>query len=254
MENNSAYYQERLTRSGYFAGRTLIQARGSVGGHRYVFVKLIGAAKDAFRTPTSGGKLLNPFKGYAKIYAGDFLEYDPGIYGDAGATVKILKSYQVAKNAASATDVEILLVRDGYKHIPFVGDNIMVAPSTLDGTGTAVTLTAVEETTDTVAGDVWKVTLSATLGQVNKGDVLVEAAEAGTKKKAMVTNPNGYAQCDYDFLFTPGGGTAKNEGALYMLTPFLANDDTVMYIDRMSPIPPAVKALNKSRVNGWFHL
>ena len=211
---------------------------------------MIGAAKDAFRTPTTGGKLLNPFKGPAKIYAGDFLEYDPGIYGNAGATVKILKSYQCAKKTG-ATDTTLLIVRDGYKHIPFIGDNIMVAPDALDGTGTAVTVTGVEKTTEAGA-DVWKLTLSATLGVVAKDAVLVEAAAAGATQKPMVTNPNGYAQCDYDFLFTPGEDF--EDGARYMLTPFLANDDTVMYIDRMSPIPPAIKALNKSRVNGWFHL
>lgn len=249
---NSPYYFERMNNSGFLAGRALIQAHGEIGGMRYVFVKLIGASKDAFRTPTSGGKLLNPFKGYAKIFAGDFMEYDPGIYGDTGATVKILKSYKVAK-ATGAGDTTVLLVRDGYKHVPFVGDNIMVAPDTLDGTGTAVTVTAVEETKEEDQ-DVWKLTISATLGVVKKDAVLVEAAEAGTGKKPMVTNPNSYAQCDYDFCYTPGAGNSINDGALYLLTPFLANDDTVMYIDRMSPIPPAIKALNKSRVNGWFHL
>lgn len=252
MATVSPYYMERMNNSGFLPGRALIQARGEIGGIRYVFVKLVGASKDAFRTPTSGGKLLNPFKGYAKIFAGDFMEYDPGIYGSDGATVKILKSYQCAKNTG-ATDTEILIVRDGYKHIPFIGDNIMVAPDTLDGTGTAVTVTAVEATTDSGV-DVWKLTLSTTLGVVKKDAVLVEAAEAGAGKKAMVTNPNGYAQCDYDFCYTPGAGNDVDGGANYLLTPFLANDDTVMYIDRMSPIPPAIKALNKSRVNGWFHL
>lgn len=149
MGTVSPYYSERMNGSGFLPGRSLIQARGEIGGIRYVFVKLIGAAKDAFRTPTTGGKLLNPFKGPAKIYAGDFLEYDPGIYGNAGATVKILKSYQCAKKTG-ATDTTLLIVRDGYKHIPFVGDNIMVAPDTLDGTGTAVTVTGVEKTTEAV--------------------------------------------------------------------------------------------------------
>lgn len=241
-----------MNNSGFLAGRALIQAHGEIGGLRYVFVKLIGASKDAFRAPTSGGKLLNPFKGNAKIYAGDFMEYDPGIDGNNGATVKILKSYQVAK-AVGETDTSVLIVRDGYKHIPFVGDNIMVAPETLDGTGKAVTVTAVEATTEAGA-DVWKLTLSAAIGAVGKDVVLVEAEAAGDDKKPMVTNPNSYAQCDYDFLFSPSTGDPFEDGARYMITPFLANDDTVMYIDRMSPIPPAIKALNKSRVNGWFHL
>lgn len=241
-----------MNNSGFLAGRALIQAHGEIGGLRYVFVKLIGASKDAFRAPTSGGKLLNPFKGNAKIYAGDFMEYDPGIDGNNGATVKILKSYQVAK-AVGEADTSVLIVRDGYKHIPFVGDNIMVAPETLDGTGKAVTVTAVEATTEAGA-DVWKLTLSAAIGAVGKDAVLVEAEAAGDDKKPMVTNPNSYAQCDYDFLFSPSTGDPFEDGARYMITPFLANDDTVMYIDRMSPIPPAIKALNKSRVNGWFHL
>lgn len=248
----SNYYYERLSNSGVFMGRTNIQAHGEIGGHRYVFVKLIGAAKDAFRAPTSGGRVLNPFKGNAKIFAGDFLEYNPGINGEDGATVKILKSYVVA-SAVEASGTTVSIVRDGYKHIPFVGDNLMIAPDTLDGTGTAVTVTKVEK--DTESGvDVWKLTLSGAIGEAAEGAVLVEAVEAGEGKQAMVTNPNSYAQCDYDFLFTPSQDEDDEEGARYMLTPFLANDDTVMYIDRMSPIPPAVKALNKSLVDGWFHL
>lgn len=250
---DSLYYQERLVNSGVFMGRTLIRAHGEIGGTRYVFVKLVGAAKDAFVTPTSGGKLLNPFKGNAKIFAGDLIEYNPGINTDEGATVKIMKTYEVAKADTAGTATEVLITRDGYKHIPFVGDNIMIAPSKLDGTGTAVTVTAVEATTEDDA-EVWKLTLSAALGKVAEGDVLVEAAEAGSGKKAMVTNPNAYAQCDYDFLFTPASSDDPFEGARYMLTPFIANGGTTLYIDKMSPIPPAVKALNTCRVDGWFRL
>lgn len=250
---DSLYYQERLLNSGVFMGRTLIQAHGEIGGTRYVFVKLVGAAKDAFVTPTTGGKLLNPFKGNAKIFAGDLIEYNPGLDGDDGATVKIMKTYEVAKADTAGTATEVYITRDGFKHIPFVGDNIMVAPSKLEGTGTAATVTAVEATTDSDT-DVWKLTLSTAIGKVAVGDVLVEAAEAGSGKKAMVTNPNAYAQCDYDFLFTPATSSDPFEGARYMLTPFIANDGTVLYENRTSPIPPAVKALNTSRVKGWFRL
>ena len=62
----------------------------------------------------------------------------------------------------------------------------MVAPSTLTGKGTAVTITAVEKATDGTAGDVWKVTLSATLGSLTTSSVLVEAKETGSGKEAMV--------------------------------------------------------------------
>lgn len=247
------FYDQSIRYSGYFNGTALIQAHGSIGGNRYVFVKLVGN-KNGLVYPTAGGVVTNPFKGMAKIFAGDFLEYDPGITDDTGATVKLLKTYQVAA-AATADATEVLIVRDGYKHIPFVGDNIMVAPKTLTGTGTGVTITAVEKTTDETAGDVWKLTLSATLGAALKaGDVLQEAEGAGAKVKAMVTNPNCFAPSDYDFIFAPSTGDEDLDNARYMFTPCLANDDTVLYTDRISPIPPAVAALNKSRVNGWFIL
>lgn len=246
------FYDQLIRYSGYFNGTVLIQAHGSVGGNRYVFVKLVGN-KNGLVYPTAGGVVTNPFKGMAKIYAGDLLEYDPGIEGDTGATVKLLKTYQVAA-AATADATEVLITRDGYKHIPFVGDTIMVAPKTLTGTGTGVTVTAVEKTTDPKDGDVWKLTLSATLGALKAGDVLQEAAAEGAKVQAMVTNPNCFAPADYDFIFAPSTGDADLDNARYMFTPCLANEDTVLYIDRMSPIPPAVAALNTSRVNGWFSL
>ena len=67
----------------------------------------------------------------------------------------------------------------------------MVAPSALDGKGKAVAVTAVEKTFDEKGKqDGWKVTLSAALGSLTKGQVLVEAAEAGANVQAMVTNPN----------------------------------------------------------------
>lgn len=247
------FYSQIMQNSGVFLGCTLIQARGSIGGHRYVFVKWQGSGKDGLVFPTVGGILKNPFKGNAKIYAGDLVEYNPGIIDDKGATVKILKTYEVAKADEEGTGTTVYLVRDGYHHIPFVGDNIMVAPSTIDGTGTGVTVTAVEKTTDSGA-DVWKLTVGAALGELEKGQVLVEAAEAGSGKKAMVTNPNAYAPCDFDFIFNPASGDDDFEGARYMMTPCIANEDTKLYISKMSPLPDTVKALNKSRVEGWFNL
>lgn len=246
------FYQNRLVESGVFLGSTLIQANGSIGGNRYVFVKLIRGAKDELVYPTTGGKVVNPFKGRAKIYAGDLIEYDPGITNENGATVKILKSYEVAADVADAA-TEILIVRNGYRHIPFVGDYLMVAPKNLTTKGTAVTVTAVEKTTDETAGDVWKVTVSATLS-AKKGDVLVEASAGTGSVQAMVTNPNAFAPCDYDFLYAPAGSDDDMEGARYMLTPCLATPETYVYQDRVSPIPQAVLALNTSKVSGWFSL
>lgn len=244
------FFQQRILGGGVFTGNVLIQANGELGGSRNVFVKLQSSAKNGLVYPTIGGVLTNPFKGRAKIYAGDLLEYNPGIEDTGGATVKVLKTYEVAK-AASTT--EVLIKRDGFRHIPFVGDILMVAPSSVSGTGTGVTVTAVEKTKDNTAGDVWKLTVSAAVTAAI-GAVLVEADKAGAGAKAVVTNPNCYAPCDYDFVYDPSSTIDKFDGARYLFTPCLANDSTVLYKAKMSPIPESILALNRSRVQGWFSL
>lgn len=237
------------TDAGVFLGKTLLQRRGEIGGARYVFVKLQGN-KNELVFPTFGCQIMNPFKGTAKMYAGDLIEYRYKD-GEKGATGYILKTYVVAKNTTNGADTEIYIVRDGYKHIPFVGDTIMKAPATLDGTGTAVTVTKVEATVDTNK-DVWKLTLSETLTALKEGDVLVEAAEAGESKNPMVTNPNAMCPADYDFLYEPSTGDLDFDGARYFMTPVLHG---TAYIDRMSPMPKSVlDARNKSLVTGWFEL
>lgn len=242
------FYQQILMNSGYLPGRALVQARGSIGGHRYVFVKLQMSGKDALVFPTTGCVIKNPFKGNARAFAGTLFEYKPD------GTGYILKSYAVAKATAEATDTDIYLKRDGYSLIPFVGDILMVAPTTLTGKGTAVTVTAVKAETDVVAGDVWKVTLSATLGALTTSSVLVEAKESGASKEAMVTNPNAYLPCDFDFVFDPTASDNDFDGARYLVAPALALGDVFLYEDRMQPLSAALKALNKSKVNGWFNI
>lgn len=242
------FYQQILLNSGYLPGRALVQARGSIGGHRYVFVKLQMSGKDALVFPTTGCVIKNPFKGNARAFAGTLFEYNPD------GTGYILKSYAVAKATAEATDTDIYLKRDGYSLIPFVGDILMVAPTTLTGKGTAVTVTAVKAETDATAGDVWKVTLSATLGALTTSSVLVEAKEAGASKDAMVTNPNSYLPCDFDFVFDPAASDNDFDGARYLITPALALGDVFLYTDRMQPLSAALKGLNKSKVNGWFNI
>lgn len=248
----SDFYQQILLNSGYLPGRALVQARGSIGGHRYVFVKLQMSGKDALVFPTSGGIVKNPFKGNARAFAGTLAEYIPS-NGSNGSEIRILKSYAVAKTSESS-DTVIYLKRDGYSLIPFVGDVLMVAPTTLVGKETAVTVTAVEKTTDGTAGDVWKVTLSATLGTLTTSSVLVEAKEAGSGKEAMVTNPNSYLPCDFDFVFDPAASEDDFDGARYLITPALALGDVFLYEDRMQPLSAALKALNKSKVKGWFNI
>lgn len=248
----SDFYQQILLNSGYLPGRALVQARGSIGGHRYVFVKLQMSGKDALVFPTSGGIVKNPFKGNARAFAGTLAEYIPS-NGSNGSEIRILKSYAVAKATSESSDTDIYLKKDGYSLIPFVGDVLMVAPTTLTDKGTAVTVTAVEKATDGTAG-VWKVTLSATLGALTTSSVLVEAKEAGSNKEAMVTNPNCYLPCDFDFVFDPAASDDDFDGARYLITPALALGDVFLYEDRMQPLSAALKALNKSKVKGWFNI
>lgn len=248
----SDFYQQILLNSGYLPGRALVQARGSIGGHRYVFVKLQMSGKDALVFPTSGGIVKNPFKGNARAFAGTLAEYTPN--GSNGNEIRILKSYAVAKATTESAGTDIYLKRDGYSLIPFVGDILMVAPSTLTGKGTAVTITAVEKATDETAGDVWKVTLSKTLGSLTTSSVLVEAKETGPDKEAMVTNPNSYLPCDFDFVFDPATPKDDFDGVGYLITPALALGDVFLYEDRMQPLSAALKALNKSKVEGWFNI
>ena len=94
-------------------------------------------------------------------------------------------------------------------------------------------------------GDAWKVTLSATLGTLTKGTVLVEAAEAGSKVLPMVTNPNCFAPNDYDFALYDIGGDAYHKPR-YNVNFCMLNSDVVMWKDKMGPVPPAVLAMNKS--------
>ena len=239
------FYQQILTNVGYIPGRTLGPARGSIGGHRHVCVKLQMSGKDALVYPTTGCIIKNPFKGYSRAFAGTLFEYHPD------GTGYILKSYQVAKASSSTT---IYLKRDGYSLIPFVGDNLMVAPTNLTDTGTAVTVSAVEKAVDETAGDVWKVTLSGSLGSLTTESVLVEAEGVGSDKKAMVTSPNSYLPCDFDFVFDPSASQDDFDGARYLIAPALALGDVFLYEDRMQPLSAALKALNQSKVQGWFNI
>lgn len=248
------FYQQRMNGGAVFNGAVLIQANGEIGGTKHVFVKLVGAYKDSLTYPTFGGRLVNPFPGRAKLFAGDICEYTDGLgEGETGgATVKVLKSYEVAKATSAETDKTIYLVRDGFKHIPFVGDNIMVGAKDFETKGKGVAVTAVEPTTDSVAGDVWAVTLSEALGTLTKGTVLVEASAKGASVLPMVTNPNAYFPSDYDFAFDARTALNDYSKALYLVTPALASEAVKCYKSKMSPIPPALLALNKAKVKSWF--
>ena len=225
---------------GVFRGRKLIQRRGEVGGAKSVFVKLQGI-KNELVYPTFGGFIKNPFKGAAKLFAGDLCEYRTNEDG-VKPEVYILKTYLVESVSGSTVNI----VKDGYKHIPFVGDKLGVAPEEIGGEVSAVTVTSV--TTAKVGSvDVWALTVSGTL-TASKGDVLVEADEDG---KMMVKDINGVVDCDLDMLDAPATGDEDFDGARYAYTPALGG---IMYTKKMSPMPECVLAVNQAKINGWFQI
>jgi hypothetical protein len=229
--------------AGTFMGRTLIQQSGKIGGAKHVFVREDGI-RDNLEYFPFGGRVANPFKGAAKLFAGDLLhmKYDENT---ESPVLYILKTYKVVSASGKTVNIE----RSGYRHIPFVGDVLTIAPTEIGGQGEALTVSAVAK--NTVDGtDVWALTLSKTPTTAPaKDDVLVEANADGTM---LVTNINAVADCDYDFLFNPaadGSSMDDFESARYFMTP--AQGGT-MYISKMSPLPACVKALNIANVDGWF--
>lgn len=226
---------------GAFRGRKLIQRRGSVGGARAVFVKLQGI-KNELVYPTFGGQIKNPFKGAAKMFAGDLCEYRTNDKGEK-PEIYLLKTYLV--KSVSGTTVNI--VKDEYKHKPFVGDKLGVAPAKVGGAITkVVTVNAV--TTAKVGNiDVWALTVSEAL-TASENDVLVEADDSNNM---LVKEINGVIDADIDMLDAPSTGDADFDGARYMYTPALGG---IMYTHKMSPLPACVKAKNISKINGWFQV
>lgn len=224
---------------GAFRGRKLIQRRGEVGGAKSVFVKLQGI-KNELVYPSIGGMIKNPFRGAAKLFAGDLCEYRTNEKG-VKPEVYILKTYLVESVSGSTVNI----VRDGYKHIPFVGDMLGVAPEEIGGAVSAVTVTAVAKS-KVGEVDVWALTVSGSL-DASKGDVLVEAKGGQMVVKAI----NGVVDADCDMLDAPATGDEDFDGARYMYTPALGG---IMYTHKMSPMPACVLKLNQSPINGWFQI
>lgn len=225
--------------NGVFMGTTMLQSNNTIGGARSVFVKLQGVKNDLV-FPTHGGQLANPFKGRAKFFAGDLMEYRPNQNG-VHPSIYLLKTYLVK----SQSGTKVVIYKDGYKHVPFVGDILMKAPATLDGTGKAYAVTAVSVNDD---GN-WELTFGTAIDSVSDGDVLVEGAASGTGKKPLVQRINAVAPCDYDCFYDPATSGSDFDGARYMIAPALCG---TMIEAKMSPIPACVKALNKCDIPGWF--
>lgn len=227
--------------NGILLGRSIVSVGKTHGGARFVFVPLDQIANGTVFVPF-GGKLQNPFPGAAKAFAGDLFDYrtddkaeNPKLY--------LLKTYEVV--AANGTAVSI--ARDGFRHIPFVGDKLGVAPAEIGGAMTAGNVIAVTKTT--VDGQkVWTLTFDADI-HANKGDVLVEA---DGENNMLIKQINTLTPNDLDFVWSNAAdpdGEDEFEDARYIIPVVLGG---IMYTHRMSVLPECVKKLNPSKVNGWF--
>lgn len=226
---------------GYFRGRKTIQRSATIGGARSVFVKLQGN-KNELVYPTFGGQIKNPFKGAAKMFAGDLMEYRTDANG-LNPEIYLLKTYKVV--SASGTTVNIL--NDGYKHKPFVGDILGIAPNKIGGALSSV-FTIVNVKAGKIGDqEVWVVT-SDTEVSATPNEILVESNAEGDM---LVKNINAVAPTDMDMLDAPATGDEDFDGARYFYTPALGG---IMYTNKMSPLPECVKELNKSNINGWFQI
>ncbi len=229
------------TQYGVFRGRKLVQTSGNIGGQKSVFVKIKGI-KNELVYPTFGGKVMNAPKGQGfKVFAGDLVWFKTDANG-VKPEVYFLKTYLVESVSGSVVNI----VRDGYKHKPFVGDKLGVAPEEIGGAMTAATINKIVET-KVGNVDVWACTMSSAV-TASKGDVLVEADEDGNM---LVKTINAVMDCDADMLDAASVGADDFEGARYYYTPALGG---IMYTHKMSPVPECVKKLNQSKINGWFQI
>ena len=165
---------------------------------------------------------------------------------DKGAKpeIYILKTYLVESVEGNVVNI----VRDGFKHKPFVGDKLGVAPEEIGGAMS--TYSTVDSVVAKKVGnqDVWACTMGRAI-EASKGDILVEAEEEGGLM--LVKQINAVADADMDMLDAPAEEDEDFEGARYSYTPALGG---IMYEYKMSPLPECVKKLNQSKVNGWFQI
>lgn len=227
---------------GTFRGTILRSGKGTIGGTRSVFAKFKGI-KNELVYPYNGGVIMNAPKGTGfKFFAGDLMEFRTNDKY-AQPEVYLLKTYLVE----SASGNVVNIVKDGFKHIPFVGDKIGVAPEEIGGKMTVATITKVEIAK---VGDVavWACTTNTAL-TTKKGDVLVEADAEGNM---LVKNINAFADCDGDMPYNATDGEDDFEKAKYLYAPAVGG--AYIYIYKMSPLPECVKKVNVSQFNGLFKL
>ncbi len=182
-----------------------------------------------------GGTIGNPNKGFGHLWAAQLLQYTPG------QEMLIFRSFAV--KSASGTTINIKA--DGYSDAPEVGQILMKAPSTANGTGQSGKVTNVVYDK---ANEQFVVTVDTSLGTLAANDILVEASGSAASASAtvLVPNPNVFNEADRDLLPTEGYGF---ENANYSVS---AVYNKQAWIARMQPLPSYVLAKNRSYIEGIF--
>lgn len=107
-------------------------------------------------------------------------------------TAKILKCFEVTEVTVSGTNSVISIAKNAITPLLYAGMNVMVAPSTLAGTGKAVAITSVDQSDP----DLYKITVvTADIDDVGEGDFLVEADKSGAGAK-LYAIPNNLTKDD----------------------------------------------------------
>lgn len=245
MVTNLAYFFER--------------AKTVHGDGRWVWVK--DSNGEDRRNVLLGGDILNPNKGLGYLWAGQLMEYKPGV------GIYIFRSFLVKANVSASTTIYI--VADGYSDVPEVGQVLMKAPDSIMVTSYSSTVGANDAITTTESsaeytGQSCKVTaveydatnerFEVTVDQsmtLSANDILVEAE--GTSKsasaKVLVKNPNIFNEANREMLPTDGSYGFQN--AKYAASGVY---DKQIWIQRTQPLPKYVLAKNRSYIDGIFWL
>jgi len=239
-----------VTNLAYFFERT----KKVRGDGRWIWVK--DSNGEDRRNVLLGGDILNPNKGLGYLWAGQLMEYKPGV------GMLIFRSFLVTNNVSN--DTTVYVNGDGYSDVPEVGQVLMKAPDAIYvTTSTANTSTGViTSTTAEYTGQSAKVTnvqfdsennrFVVTLDQaltLSANDILVEA-EGKSKSataKVLVKNPNVFNEANREMLPTDGSFGFNN--AKYAASGVY---DKQIWIQRTQPLPKYVLAKNKSLIEGIF--
>lgn len=186
-----------------------------------------------------GGTILNPKKGFDHLYSAQLVQYTPG------SGCLIFRSFRVLSIQSGGNGTSLMIEGDGYSDVPEVGMLLMKAPSAANGTGQSAAVTGV---TYNESANGFVVTLSTSLGTINRNDILVEASgdEASANATVLVPNPNTFIEADRDLLPTEGYGF---ENANYSISTVYNKQ---AWIARMQPLPNYVLAKNRSYIDGIF--